>query len=168
MKRLSALIFVALFFIGVTACSSYTTSSKTEAAPPGADAGAVYKYVTSANDYHNWDLFPGKGKLYKGRPPHGAFLTTYVNKKALSALNSGTPMSPGSIVVKENYMPNKKLGAVTVMYKVKGFNPGANDWFWAKYAPNGKVLKSGKVKGCINCHGAKKANDFIFTKEFVK
>jgi hypothetical protein len=54
------------------------------------------------------------------------------------------------------------------MYKVAGYNPEANDWFWAKYKADGTVLKEGKVAGCINCHAAKKANDFVFTSEFVK
>jgi len=30
------------------------------------------------------------------------------------------------------------------MYKVAGYNPGAGDWFWAKYSPQGKADKFGK------------------------
>jgi hypothetical protein len=58
---------------------------------------------------------------------------------------------------------DKKLVAITVMYKVKGYNPEAGDWFWAKYGPDGKIAAEGKVNSCIECHGAKKANDFIHT-----
>jgi hypothetical protein len=54
--------------------------------------------------------------------------------------------------------------AVTPMYKVKGYNPEAGDWFWGKYGPDGKIMASGKVKGCINCHGVQKAKDWIFTE----
>jgi hypothetical protein len=168
MKRWLSVYLVLILVLAFSACAVAPKSSKSEGVLPPADGLSVFSYVTKMNDYHNWDLFPGKGKLYKGRPPHGALLTTYVNGAALGAMNAGTAMGPGAILVKENYKPTKELAAVTVMYKVKDFNPAANNWFWAKYSPDGKVLKSGKVGGCINCHGAKKANDYIFTKDFVK
>ena len=111
--------------------------------------------------YHHW---PGKEGFYKGIEPHGAILRTYVNPTAyLTIITKGGELPPGSIVVKENYMPNFDLAAITVMYKVKGYNPDANDWFWVKYAPDGKAQAEGKVQGCINCHGNKKDNDYIFT-----
>lgn len=135
---------------------------------PGTDAEAIYKYITQEDPYKNWKLWPGKGKLYKGRHPHGAYLTTYINEAAWLSIEAGKPMVNGSIIVKENYTPKKELAAITVMYKVKGYNPGAGDWFWVKYGADGKILKSGKVEGCIKCHSAKKENDFIFTGEFVK
>ncbi len=49
------------------------------------------------------------------------------------------------------------------MYKVKGFNPEAGDWFWAKYTPDGQVQAAGKAEMCIKCHGAKKENDYFMT-----
>jgi hypothetical protein len=30
-------------------------------------------------------------------------------------------------------------------------------------APDGTILKEGKVGGCINCHTGVKANDWLFT-----
>jgi hypothetical protein len=135
---------------------------------PGAEGAAVYSYITTVSKYQDWDLWPGKDKMYKGQPPHGAFLTTYINKAAKSAIDAGKVTGAGAILVKENYSPEKKLAAVTVMYKVAGYNPDANDWFWAKYAADGKVQKEGKVEGCIKCHGAKKVNDYVFTGDFVK
>ena len=71
----------------------------------------------------------------------------------------------GSILVKENYGKDKKtLMAVTPMYKVRGYNPDEGDWFWAKYGPDGNIMSSGKVEGCINCHRARKNQDWIFTE----
>jgi len=67
---------------------------------------------------------------------------------------------------KGNYMPDKKLAAITVMYKVVGYNPEIGDWFWARYTPDGKVEaegKSGMADMCIGCHGKAKGNDFLFT-----
>lgn len=131
---------------------------------PGANGQAVYEYITQANPYQDWALFPGKGKFYRGAHPHGALLTTYVSKDALDALNNRSGLFPdGSFIVKENYMPNKQLGAVTVMYRVKGYNADAGDWFWAKYKADGSIAKEGKVTGCINCHAAVITNDWVFT-----
>ena len=66
-------------------------------------------------------------------------------------------------------MPDKTLGAVTVMYRVNGYDPDAGDWFWAKYKADGSIAKAGKVAGCIGCigcigcHAAVINNVWIFT-----
>jgi len=52
------------------------------------------------------------------------------------------------------------------MYKVAGYNPGAGDWFWAKYSPQGKADKFGKPSGCVGCHVTRAKNDFILVHEF--
>jgi len=143
--------------------------SETMAAMPGPDAVKLYDYITKDNPYVKWELWPGKGRLYEGREPHGAFLTTYVNSYAyFSAKDKAGQMADSSIIVKENYTPDKKLAALTVIYKIKNYNPAAGDWFWAKYEPYGKVLAWGRVEACINCHGGNKANDFIMTEKIGK
>jgi len=131
---------------------------------PKAEQDAVYEYITKTSPYQQWSLFPGKGKLYEGKHPHGALLTTYVNDLALKGIQAkaGT-LANGAIIVKENYMPDKMLGAITVMYRVKGFDPEAGDWFWAKYMPDGQVEAAGKVAMCSSCHAVKLDNDWIFT-----
>lgn len=156
-------VFLALAWAGTKKAAEV---SKMEL--PAAEGAAVYTYITTVSKYQDWDLWPGKDKMYKGQPPHGAFLTTYINKEVKSAIDAGKVTGPGAIIVKENYSPEKQLAAVTVMYKVAGYDPEANDWFWAKYKADGTVEKEGKVAGCINCHAAKKANDYVFTSEFVK
>ena len=62
--------------------------------------------------------------------------------------------------------------AVTVMYRMEGYNPEQYDWYWAKYNPDGSVAKApaekggmvlaGKVKGCIACHDNTEGDDFAF------
>jgi hypothetical protein len=133
---------------------------------PAADGKAVWTYITKTNPYQKWAMWPGTDALYKGRHPHGALLTTYVSKGALKAIDNKAGMLPnGAFVIKENYSPEKKLGAVTVMYRVNGYDADAGDWFWAKYKPSGEIAKAGKVAGCIGCHAAKIGNDWIFTGE---
>jgi len=131
--------------------------------PPGPDAAKLLDYINKTSPYQDWKLWPGKGKLYPGREPHGALLTTYVNELAYRGIRDKKGIPDAGIIVKENYSGDKKLMATTVMYKIDGYNPQGGDYFWAKYAPDGKVLESGKLKGCIDCHGQKKENDYIWT-----
>ena len=158
MKTIVALAVGGLFLLGSGVALAADSSL------PTADGKAVYEYITKANPYQNWALFPGKDKLYKGAHPHGALLTSYVNDIALQGINDkvGT-LANGAIIIKENYMPSKMLGAVTVMYRVDGYDPDAGDWFWAKYKADGTIEKEGKVAGCIGCHTAAISNDWIFT-----
>ena len=130
----------------------------------------LWQKIQSAEYQKNWALFPGKGKLYEGTEPHGMLLTTYVNPTAESGLTSGAKeLEKGSILIKENYMPDEKLAAVTVMEKT---GDGKDDWFWVKYNPDGTVAtmdmdKDGKtvqvpVAGgmktmCATCHAASTA-----------
>lgn len=57
------------------------------------------------------------------------------------------------------------LKALTVMYKVKGYDAEHNDWFWASYLPDGEIVAEGMVKECNDCHGQRKDNDYIMTDE---
>ena len=138
---------------------------------PDTTGAALWAYLQSENYQDTWTLWPGRGELYEGQEPHGLLLTTYLNDVALGAVEnrSGT-MPEGSIVAKENYMPDKTLAAVTVMYKVAGYNPDHNDWFFTKFLPDGTLDKmpngmamEGKIPGCQGCHSAKRDNDYLYT-----
>jgi hypothetical protein len=134
------------------------------AAMQKADAGAVWSYIHGPSPYWNWNKWPGKAGLYKGTEPHGMLLQTFVNEIAQRGVYGETGgVDHGGIVVKENYTPDRTLAAVTVMYKLKNFNPEGGDWFWVKYGPDGSVIKTGKPAGCIACHGTKKDNDYLMT-----
>ena len=169
--------------VGLFGCSTADESAETaegeataqeseataEAAAPGADAAELWAALADA-DYQGWDLWPGKGRMYAGTQPHGMLLTAYLNPAASDALASGAPTMPdGAIIVKENYMPDSTLAAITTMYKVEGFNPEAGDWYWVKYLPDGSVdgggMMQGKVPGCIGCHGGQADNDYIYTSK---
>lgn len=143
---------------------------------PDTTGASVWSYLEGVGYRDNWALWPEKGQLYTGQEPHGMLLTSYLNDVALEALktHSGT-MPEGAILVKENYMPDSTLAAITVMYKVAGYNPDHADWFFSKHRPDGSVDKApngmaleGHVPGCQNCHVAKKANDYVFTSSLVE
>ncbi len=132
---------------------------KTMPIPSGGD---VRYHIAGHMNYKDWAQWPGKGEMFKGTEPHGALLTTYVNDIARKSIKKMKGMANNSIIVKENYAPNKKLIAITVMYKVKGYNPEKGDWFWVKYDSKFDILAEGKVKDCLNCHSTVKDNDYIF------
>ncbi len=158
---------LALFIIFASAYTAQaiheTIPAETQIAEPGADALKLYDYITIYKPYSKWQLFPGKGMMYKGTQPHGAFLITYVNDAAYSSIKGKKGFADGSMIVKENYTEDKKLDSLTVMYKISGFNPQGGDWFWTKYGADGKTVASGRVEVCLKCHETKKDNDYIFS-----
>ena len=129
---------------------------------PETNSASLVAYLEDV-DYQNndeWKLFPGSTEKYEGLEPHGLLLTTYVNPAAFEAIEAGETTPPGSILVKENYLPDGTFDANTVMYKVSGYNPGHNDWYWLKVLADGTVAKEGQVMGCQDCHVD--ARDYIF------
>jgi len=126
--------------------------------------GAIVWSLMQQQDYSKkWMMWPGKTSLYTGKDSHGAFLTTRVNIPAFMAIAGKRPLPNGSVIVMENYSSDKKMTDITVMFKSQAYNPDAGDWFWAKYAPDGKIEMEGKVDTCIKCHGQSKENDYIMT-----
>lgn len=136
---------------------------------PDTTARGVWGFLQGHN-YRTWSMWPGKSALYQGTEPHGALLTTYVNVRARQAIEGEAgSMPPGAVVVKENYMPDSTLAAVTVMYKVEGYDPEHGDWYWLKLnagdaaESEGPIAAEGRVESCRECHAAQEANDYIMT-----
>lgn len=118
----------------VVAGASMGSAAAGKVLPP--EGESVIGFLTKTVDYRSWPLWPGKGSLYQGQHPHGAFLTTYVTPEAAKAISARAGRLPdGAMVVKENYSADKQLAAITVMYRIKGYNPEGGDWFYLKYAP---------------------------------
>ncbi|MEQ9495652.1 MAG: hypothetical protein RIT81_02310 [Deltaproteobacteria bacterium] len=122
--------------------------------------------------HESWPSFPGKEGIVMGASPHGAYQTLHVNDVAAADLDT---LAFGSVVVKRNFADEAAtdLKAVTVMKRVRNFNPDQFDWFWAQYEPDGTVALddagtplAGAVGkdggGCIGCHvGA--GEDYLFS-----
>ncbi len=123
---------------------------------------------------------------YEGIAPHGMMLETFYTKATVGG-------HTGTLLVKRNYgpegvtedevlkEPGKHLGAITVMFKREaGYDADNQDWFWAKYLPDGSLDKNpkgmqlagrvakGKPKGCIACHSGAPGGDYIFTTDHLK
>ncbi|PCI27398.1 MAG: hypothetical protein COB67_08575 [SAR324 cluster bacterium] len=118
---------------------------------------------------------------YTGVHPHGAILDTMDTKLTIGD-------HTGMVIVKKNYGgpdvskaavasdPDMYLKAVTVMFKREtGYDSGNQDWFWAKFKPDGslhtnpkkmmlagRVAKGNQAAGCIACHAGAPGGDMIF------
>lgn len=131
---------------------------------PEPRAAAVWQYIDREKYQQNWKLMPATQAFSAGTQPHGSLVTTYVNPIALDAITGRrSVLPPGSIVIKENYMPDRTLAAVTVMYKSEGYDPDRNDWYWLQRMPDGTVAAEGRVRACYSCHSAVAAKDYLYT-----
>lgn len=131
---------------------------------PRPDGAALWDYISRVSPYTEWSYWPDHKGMLEGRAPHAPLHKVFVNSQALSSV--GAPLNYGAIEVKENYGMDLELKAITVMYKVKGYNPKDGDWFWVKYSAGGATLKSGKLQGCIGCHVTRATNDYVLVHEF--
>lgn len=132
---------------------------------PDTAADALWETLQTADYRANWELWPEKGELYSGGEPHGMLLTTYLNGVALQALRGGAGSLPlGSILVKENFMPDSTLAATTVMVKRPvPYNPQHRGWYFMKRLADGTVEAAGRVEGCQSCHAQAADNDYVLT-----
>lgn len=120
---------------------------------------------------------------YKGTEPHGAVLE---NMEARLTVGGHT----GPAFVKRNYVGpgitvdqvansgREHLDSVTVMYRrERGYDPDNQDWFWAKYNPDGTLqsnpkgmklagrVAKGAPQGCIACHRGAPGGDYVYTHD---
>ena len=125
--------------------------------------------------YTTWSPYPGMAGWQPGESPHGNALKYYIN-----SIVAGDPENPGngSIIVVENYgTEGGPLMTVSVMKKVRGYDPDNADWFWVKYGPDGTVMRDlkgitlagrvakGMSDGCINCHLHAGGGDYLFSND---
>ena len=110
-----------------------------------------------------------RSRPYEGIEPHGAILE-------FLALPVTVDGRDGLAIVKKNYGGEdatvetiwadgrEYLASVTVMYqREEGYDPDHNDWFWAKYNPDGSIDGAGRVESCITCHEAAAGGDYIYS-----
>jgi hypothetical protein len=157
---MKTLIFTILLLLIIAPLSPATAKAEEM---PEADGKSLWHYITKSSPYTKWEHWPGLPEMYRGKPPHGAYLEVFANPIAIKAAKAGTIMPHGAIIVKENIAKDKTtVVAITPMFKIKNFNPEGDDWFWAKYKPDGSIGAEGKVESCIKCHKVAKATNWIF------
>lgn len=175
-------IGVSLAIVALAACA---TNDSKDMPPFGGDdsvkyAGELWSQLDKANLA---GANASVSKPYQGQHPHGAVLDTIEGTLKVKG-------HTGVVIVKRNYGgdgvsidnvandPGAYLKAVTVMYKREaGYDPEDNDWFWAKYTPDGSLAQNdagmslagrvakGKPKGCIACHSSAPGGDMVFNND---
>ncbi|NPE31300.1 hypothetical protein HNV12_25760 [Methanococcoides sp. SA1] len=168
MRKELTILLILISVFTVIGCTGYDSGDQEpvpenggEAQPNAAD---LYEQITQEDNYKEWDIWPGLVELNESKGVHGELITIYVSDNAFTAIEDNEDVMPdGSIILKEGYNLDEELTRVLVMYKVNGYDPENNDWFWAVYSPQGEVTTEGKVAGCIDCHSAKEDNDYLFT-----
>ncbi|MEK7776850.1 MAG: hypothetical protein AAB331_05675, partial [Planctomycetota bacterium] len=115
-----AAVCVVAFFLIYSRFSPGETQSKLSPV----DTRELWKLITVESPYQNYPSWPGKEGFYDSTMPPGNMLKLYVNDLALETILYKKGVFPdGVLLIKENYTEDKKLFLITVMYKVKGFNP---------------------------------------------
>jgi hypothetical protein len=157
LRRLFCCCLIATAIIVGAGLRAPSTPATTQLQLPQAEPGHLWNYISQDNPYRSWKNVPNQAERFiqVKETPHGDWVAIYLNDPAYESLaNPSNPfqMKYGSIVVKENYSPSKAspsqqpplvsvpvtLVALTVMYKVKGFQtvPGEEEWFWVMYRCN--------------------------------
>ena len=131
---------------------------------PGPDAEKLWYHISQESPYTEWGFWDEHQGVQAGNASHGPLHKVFVNTKAKES--KGPAANYGAILVEENLDASRNLQALTVMYRIEGYNPEAGDWFWAKYTPDGQVDTAGKVNGCISCHVSVKDNDYVHVHHF--
>ncbi len=183
--RIARILAAATLFASLTAAAGImTTTANSQGAPFGnkediAYAKAVWTAMTDAK------LVGAKAigsRPYEGTEPHGLILESLYDEVSVNG-------HTGLIIVKRNYLPagttieqvandpGKYLDSVTIMFKREaGYDADNKDWFWAKYLPDGSLVKNpkgmqlagrvakGADKGCIACHTGADGGDYMFLK----
>lgn len=174
------LIALVLLLAACGSSESATATPEPESELPEAEGAVLVEYVLNTEPYEKWGTWPADewndfDVFLKSGEPHGSVVRIFVNNVALDAAAAsdfdGT-LPPGSMVLKENYMGTDpddpgQLAALTIMYKVEGFNAEANDWFWVKAAGDGSAIDAeGAVGGCIGCHSQPNNRDYLLRFAF--
>ena len=171
--------------IALAGTLTMTTATAQDMAPFGTDHDI--EYAALLWDVMNASNLAGPNSIqtypYEGMAPHGMMLQTFYSTGTVDG-------HTGDLIVKRNYGPEgvsedevlmdpaKHLGAVTVMFRREaGYDDDNQDWFWAKYLPDGSLDKNpkgmslagrvakGADAGCIACHSG--VDDYVFTSDAV-
>ncbi len=180
MNRIYTSTICGIFSIGALAAGGCTDmpisedsgTAMTDSEGAGASAPTGAELLTSImqdDPYQQWAQFSDYQGILPSALPHGPMSQVFINGVVESALDNFDGALPdGAIIVKENVgtSPDVSEAALTVMWKVTGFDPDNNDWFWANMTPQGQIVAEGKVAACAACHGGARANDFVFVHQF--
>jgi streptogramin lyase len=161
-------LLILVMMSGLTACSAPELTLEER-------ADALRKAVA---DYKTWTQHPDHKGVQKSKDgTHGKSVQVWVNSVAAGVIGKFDKEFPnGTIIVKRGYDSDddsKPRAFITVMQKIKGFDPDNGDWFTASIPDDSAKAVSmytddKRKSGCMGCHSAgKDSSDYIlFVKKF--
>jgi len=94
--------------------------------------------------------------------PHKAMITNWVNAIGAKTFRSGKGTFPaGSVIAKEGWKKGKLAMVFLMEKRGAGYDQSNSNWWYATVTAGGKVMNSGRVKGCVGCHSGAD-NDYVF------
>ena len=89
--------------------------------------------------------------------------------------NVDAPDNQSLIVLESIGQEAEDIKAINVMFRVVGYYPEHNDWYWVQYDKNGKVSRlpsadanarmAGRVQSCIRCHAQAEGGDYVVSND---
>ena len=128
---------------------------------------------------HGWVLEVDSRVIQVGR--HRGFVVVKKNY-------NGDTLSDKPTIAEVEKDRRRYLKAITIMFKREpGYDPDNQNWFWAKYHPDGRLFSMHKMgmtiamagrlmkggtspdrnRGCIYCHSSAGGGDYIFYPDIV-
>lgn len=122
--------------------------------PTGQDRVEADTLEQEIADYKSWETPDWVDGFTESAHPLPAYVKYYVNDLGMSDIDNPPA---GSIFVKEQFDEDKNFINLTVMKKIKGYDPENNDWYWAITDADREVTNAGKLdsswtSSCITCH----------------
>lgn len=158
------ILFSAILALNLALAPAWAWAAGGPEQTPLPQAQSLWDYITKTSPYAKWGQWPGYKGLQPARSPHGPYNQVYANQAALGSTKA--PLNYGAMEVKVSQTKEGKIKNIVIMYKVKGYNPQAGDWFWAMYTPDGRPLAAGQLAGCLRCHVALSDNDYVMVHQF--
>jgi hypothetical protein len=92
-----------------------------------------------------------------GIAAHSAFISIRMNDSAAHAFRQNKPYPIGSVVLKQK----QPFGIGGMVKRPPGYNPDHGDWEYF-YFENPRMITTGKLPTCVNCHAAAVQSDYVF------
>ena len=117
--------------------------------------------------YNTWKPLDHEPPNVEVENPHGNESPTYANDVAAKDPKN---LPVGSILVREDYDDQRQRQSISVLYRVKDYDPEHGNWYYLRFTETGAVMRgtdnkplAGKVASCIDCHARASGKDFVFS-----
>jgi hypothetical protein len=142
------------------ACAVSESPSSIAAGDQGVDDVVPTRVLLlEAADYRTWPRFvPHRGGAVRSAGHRDLWFVAHYNHVAAEIVEAGGlgEFPVGSIIVGENRVePTGVPIALTTMVK------GSQSWRWIEHDPDGRVLRTGELDTCRDCH-SHAAHDMVF------